>query len=150
MRVLLVEDEEHKVNDLTDCLKERFGAEEILTVRAVRDAVRAVYGGRFDLIILDMALPTFAMAETSDGGGVAQAVGGVEVLRAMKETDHKCDVVVVTQYPDILINGEQIALKDVPRKIRDRYGINVLAAVLYSYTSPAWRSNFTSLLRNVQ
>lgn len=148
MRVLLVEDEEHKIAHLTECLAEEFGSDGLTTVKSVRDAVRAVYQNNFDLIILDMALPTFA--ETSDGGGVAQAVGGVEVLRAMKETGRRCNVVVVTQYHDILINGEQIALKDVPRKIRDRYAINVLGAVLYSYASPAWRTNFLSLLRSVK
>lgn len=150
MKVLLVEDEEHKIDHLTECLSEEFGSDGLTTVKAVRDAVRAVYLNAFDLIILDMSLPTFAVAETSDGGGVAQAVGGVEVLRAMKETDRRCNVVVVTQYHDILINGEQIALKDVPRKIRDRYGINVLGAVLYSYASPAWRATFLSLLRSMK
>lgn len=150
MRVLLVEDEEHKIQHLTECVIEEFGAEGLRTVKSVRDAVRAVYDTDFDLIILDMALPTFAVAETSDGGGFAQAVGGVEVLRAMNETQRRCNVVVVTQYHDILINGEQIALKDVPRKIRDRYDIKVLGAVLYSYASPSWRTNFIALLRSAK
>lgn len=104
----------------------------------------------FDLIVLDMALPTFS----PDGGaaldrGHDQALGGVEVLRALKQRNLKSRIVIITQYPDITIGGKRIKLSEAAGVLSRRYDQDVIGGVLYKYKSPANASKLTALLKKI-
>jgi len=148
LQVLLVEDEEHKIRDLQPRLA-RLPEHGLTVARSVRDAVLAVFERRFDLAILDMALPTFAKIKSAESGGVAQAAGGVEVLRALQEAGQTAQVIVVTQYPDIFISGRQIKLHMIKKTLEQRYQQKILGVVLYSYDSEDWSGAFDSCLGRV-
>lgn len=76
MKVLLIEDEQHKAKDLTTkILQSGVSSEDLKTVSGVRQAVLEVTSSRYDLVVLDMALPTFADGGyDGSGGGAAQAL----------------------------------------------------------------------------
>ncbi|UHS55502.1 hypothetical protein [Agrobacterium vaccinii] len=151
MKVLLVEDEEHKTTDLLNRLKQSkvTNSSEPTVAKSVREAVLAVLGNTFDLIVLDMALPTFSGAGRDEGGGgVSQAIGGIEVLRALQSTKKKASIIVVTQYPEIAVGGERVKLSQIGKVVSKRYDQNVLGAVLYSFKTPEWEANFDRLLES--
>lgn len=149
--VLLVEDEAHKVNDLIGRLRAHGVADSaVCTVSSVRDAVLQVMSRTFDLIVLDMALPTFTKSSAAGGsGGIAQPVGGIEVLRALKSKGERCPIVIVTQYPEVLINGVSVRLNHLPKVIARHYQQNLLGAILYAYKQPGWQQDFDHLIRRV-
>lgn len=153
MRVLLVEDEEHKTTDLLNRLKQSTvtNKNEPVVAKSVREAVLKVLSFNFDLIVLDMALPTFSgSAREEGGGGVSQAIGGIEVLRALQSSGKKTSIIVVTQYPEITVSGERLKLSQVSKVVSKRYGQNVLGAVLYSFKTPEWEANFDRLLESAK
>lgn len=148
MRVLLVEDEEHKIADLRERIEQAGVPERHLTiVSGVRDAVLQATSGEFDLVILDMALPTFSQGT---GGGVAQAVGGVEVLRALQAESLSLKIIVVTQYPGIIIGGKNVTLSQVGKVASAKYSQQVLGAVLYKFKMPEWEEAFDALMEKAR
>lgn len=149
-KILLVEDEVHKRDELTDCLKGFYKDSATLeTVDSVHAAFWSISVDRFDLIILDMALPTFS----ADGGaterGHDQALGGVEVLRALKSQCVSTQVILITQYPDITVGGTRIKISAAPDVLRKRYGQDVVGSVLYKYRSPSNAAKLTALLKKL-
>jgi CheY-like chemotaxis protein len=152
VRVLLVEDEEHKTTDLIKRLMAGGVTEENLEIaQGVKEAVLKVGANDFGLIVLDMALPTFSKNQTKGGeGGVNQAVGGMEVLRALKASNRNTKIIVVTQYPDVIISGDRIKLNNIPRLISQKYGQTVVGAILYSYKNPAWEAAFDSVMERIK
>jgi CheY-like chemotaxis protein len=152
VRVLLVEDEEHKTTDLIKRLMAGGVAEKNLEIaQGVKEAVLKVGATDFGLIVLDMALPTFSKNQAKEGeGGVNQAVGGMEVLRALKASNRNTNIIIVTQYPDVIISGNRIKLNNIPRLISQKYGQNVIGAILYSYKSPAWEVAFDLVMEKIK
>jgi CheY-like chemotaxis protein len=152
MKVLLIEDEEHKANDLTArLLAKGVLHRDLMRVSGVRQAVLEVTNQNFDLIIVDMALPTFSSSrEDSGGGGAAQAVGGIEILRALWLAGVTTKIIIVTQYPDVIIGGNRVRLHQAARVLSNKYKQDVLGAVLYSYKTPEWGAAFDALLGRVQ
>ncbi|WP_027567561.1 response regulator [Bradyrhizobium sp. URHA0013] len=147
MKVLLIEDEEHKAEDLTRrLLKTGLAASELTRAIGVRQAVLEVMKGAYDLIIVDMALPTFSSTGDDGSGGGGQAVGGIEILRALSSTKVSTKVIIVTQYPDIIVGGERVRLHQAARVLSAKYRQEVLGAVLYSYKTPEWEAAFDALL----
>lgn len=150
IKVLLIEDEVHKQEELTACLEKFFGGDSHLEhVDSVHAAVAAVSAYTFDLIVLDMALPTFS----TDGGaterGHDQALGGVEILRSLKSQGVTSSVIIITQYPDITVGGRKLKLNAAAQALSDRYGQNVIGGVLYKYKSPSNANRLISLLRRL-
>jgi CheY-like chemotaxis protein len=146
MRVLLVEDEVHKRDELTQCVLEVYGSPPVI-VDGVSSAVLKVMEEDYDLIILDMALSTFGESADDSNKGHDQAQGGIEVLRALKLVKKLADVIIVTQYPDFYIGGSKVKLKDSPAIIRAKYSQNVIGAVLYHYKSQPRLQRIMSILR---
>lgn len=150
MKVLLIEDEEHKANDLIRLLLARGVSPSDLTrAIGVRQAVLQATESAYDLVVVDMALPTFSSAGDS-GGGTAQAVGGIEVLRALSNSSVSTKIIIVTQYPDIIVGGNRVRLHQAARVLSTKYRQEVLGAVLYSYKTPEWEAAFDALLGKIK
>lgn len=134
MKILLVEDETHKRDEMQQCVNEVYGFYAEI-VDGVSSAVLKVIEYDFDLIILDMALPTFGESSDDKKKGHDQAQGGIEVLRALKHAKKSAKIIIVTQYPDFYIGSTKVKLKDSPDVISRRYNQNVIGSVLYNYKS---------------
>jgi len=147
MRILLVEDEVHKRDEMKQCVKEVHGFSPEV-VDGVSSAVLKVMEADYDLIILDMALSTFGDSADDKNKGHDQAQGGIEVLRALKLAKKSTKVIIVTQYPDFYIGGNKVKLKDSPKIIYDKYNQKVIGAVLYHYKSKSTLQRIMSILRS--
>ncbi|MBB3261660.1 CheY-like chemotaxis protein [Paraburkholderia bannensis] len=146
MKILLVEDEVHKRDEIIQCV------DEVLSVRpeivdGVSSAVLRVLEEDYDLIILDMALSTFGERAEDLKKGHDQAQGGIEVLRALKMKGKTTKVVIVTQYPDFYIGSAKIKLKNSPKIVKEKYDQDVLGAVLYHYKSKPTLQRISMILR---
>lgn len=149
MKVLVVEDEAHKRDEILRCLAEVY--EDVPeVVDSVQGAVLKVMERDYDLIILDMALSTFGENSSDNKKGHDQAHGGVEVLRALKFKNKFVKIVIVTQYPDFYIGGVKVKLKDSPKIIKNKYNQEVLGAVLYNYKSKSTKNKIISILRVIK
>ena len=142
MRILIVEDDEFKAEQLRPIL---CGRGEIVLVQSVREAVVLVLKTDFNLIILDMALPTFTKSLLSSGG-TAQAQGGMEVIRALKSRRASVPIIIVSQYPDLEIEGSFLALQSCPAILRERYDVKLIGAVLFDFDDRSWEERFRGLL----
>lgn len=146
MRVLLVEDEIHKRDEMIRCVRDVHGLDPDV-VDGVSRAVSSVKDEHYDLIILDMALPTFGDSADDKKKGHDQAQGGIEVLRALKAAKKKTKIIIVTQYPDFYVGSMKVKLKDSPKIIGARYEQDVVGAVLYHYKSKSTLQRIMSILR---
>lgn len=149
MKILLVEDEIHKRDEIVRCVSEVFSVEPEV-VGSVQGAVLRVTESDFDAIILDMALPTFGDSAADNKKGHDQAQGGIEVLRALRAANKSSRIIIVTQYPDFYIGGSKIKLKDSGRVIQEKYNQNVVGAVLYNYKSNATLGRIVSILKGLK
>jgi CheY-like chemotaxis protein len=151
MRILLVEDEVHKQEELTACLTEFYGEDlKLEHVDSVHAAYWSVSVNEFDLVILDMALPTFSAESSASERGHDQALGGVEVLRALKNQENKLKIIIITQYPEITIGGKRVKLSKAAGLLSERYGQEVIGGILYQYRSPSNQTKLTNLLKKMQ
>lgn len=145
MKVLLVEDDEFKATDILKVLGESLSQAEVLRAMSVTSAMKAINSETFALIVLDMSLPTFEMSGPG-GGGSPQGQGGLEVLRLARRLQNSSPFIVVTQYPDIELDGSDIPLATAAKALRGRFNVNVKACLLYEFDRDSWRTPFREFL----
>lgn len=149
MKILLVEDEVHKRDEVFLCVKNVLGVEPDVA-DSVSSAVLRVLDESYDLILLDMALSTYGEAAEDNLKGHDQAQGGIEVLRALKMAGRQSNVIVITQYPDFSIGGVKVKLKNSKDLIFSKYGQFVVGTVLYHYKSPSTMDRLGAILKGVK
>ncbi|WP_294210581.1 hypothetical protein [uncultured Sphingomonas sp.] len=145
MNVLVVEDDEFKAADIVRLISEAIGSATITRAASVTSALRAITAGGFPLVILDMSLPTFDLSGPG-GGGSPQSQGGVEVLRLASRLASECVYLVVTQYPDIEIDGREVPLAKAAKQLSSRFKVNVKECLLYEFDRDDWQASFSRAL----
>ncbi len=115
MKILLVEDDEDKRDQLSTFLLTNVSDDLIIT-KSLQSAIRALISNTFDLIFLDMSMTTFDITPT-EMGGRPQPFGGREVLLQMKRRSIFTPVVVVTQYDRFGQGDDETSLSEVGQTI---------------------------------
>lgn len=144
--VLLVEDDPFKEERLSDAIRIARPASTIKAARTVQQAVELVRESKYDLIILDMALPSH---EIRPGGAqpISQPSGGLEVLLELHYDERQDQVVIVTQYPEIEFEGRMHALGTFAKAMRRKMRVNVVAVISFSLRSDGWKARFMEAVR---
>ncbi|NTG38731.1 response regulator [Agrobacterium rhizogenes] len=144
--ILLVEDDPYKETGLRRAMLEIVGDMELRLATSVQTAVAAVRSIVFDLVILDMALPSH---DRSLGKGNPRQMpsGGLEVLLNLNEKRRVDPVIIVTQYPEIEVNGQLIPINQVPDVLLGFVDVSLRGIVLYDEFAPEWREQFQTIVR---
>lgn len=145
MKILLVEDDEHKMNDIIsfiDTLKKEI---LVVTARSVESGVQAAVDSQYDLILLDMTIPNFDITEISDGGK-SYKNGGEIIVKELIDEDVVFRCAVITQYETF--NNETI--DQISQRIRQLCGDDYLGYVKYSTNTESWREGLKELIKYVE
>lgn len=145
MKILLVEDDEHKMNDIINHLSSLHKKFEIKTAKSVESGVQAAYDDHFDLILLDMTIPNFDITEKSDGGKSFKN-GGELIVRELLDEGIEFCCAVITQYETF--NNETI--DQISQRIKQVCGKNYYGYVKYSTNNDSWKGNLKELIEDVE
>jgi len=80
--------------------------------------MRAIMSKDFDLLVLDMSIPTFDTPDPS-GANRHRPFGGKDILQELKRIQKKIPVVVMTQYSVFGEGRDNISLKELDRILQE-------------------------------
>lgn len=145
MRILLVEDDKHKMNDIITYLDTFKKKIEVETACSVESGVQSAVDNPYDLILLDMTIPNFDITEKSDGGKSYKNGGEIVVKELLdEEVDFRC--AIITQYETF--NNETI--DQISQRISKLCQDNYFGYVKYSTDNDAWKSKLKELIEHVE
>lgn len=146
MNFLIIEDDSFKNDALSIFVKSIFEDITITSATDVVSAIKIINDHPFDLIIIDMALPSHPIVS---GGGAPMSLltGGLEVLLELHSLDRHDKCVIVTQYSDIEIAGKLYGLKHAAKAIREYISCEVISCIQYIQDSPEWKKELTKVLK---
>lgn len=143
--VLVVEDDDYKAADICRVIDEQLPKTSIRKVASATSALFEISEGKFDLVVLDMSLPTFDLSSPG-GGGSPQSQGGIEVLRLARRLQATLPFIVVTQYPDVEFDGLEVPLAEAAVRLSVRFNANVMSCIAYEFDRGSWRPALTAAL----
>jgi CheY-like chemotaxis protein len=148
MRLLIVEDEAPKLQNVKELALELNLFDELFEARSVGSALRALREDTFDLVILDMSLPTFDIG-VGEGGGRPQGFGGQEVLRYMDRYAVATPVIVATAFEAFAEKGKAIDLKDLEKSLLSQHPEIFRGIVFYNTMFSKWRDDLRGQIKKV-
>jgi len=146
LKVLLVEDEDPKRNNILRTLERIVPAASITEARSVTSALRRLRKEVFDLLLLDMSLPSFDVGP-GETGGRPQGFGGIELLRSMDRHQLVLPVIVITAYEAFPSGKTQINLDTLRQQLASAHPRIFRGLVFYNSVFSSWSDELTFLIR---
>ena len=145
MRILLVEADDHKMNDIIGYIRTLNMTIEISTARSVESGVQSAIDNSFNLLLLDMTIPNFDITEKSDGGK-SYKNGGEIIVKELLDEDVDFNCAVITQYETF--NNETI--DQIGLRIQRLCGKKYFGFVKYNTSNESWKNDLKQMLENVE
>ena len=137
---LLVEDESPKLAHVRRFMRQSFPHVSVIDARSVSSALEALDDRKFDLLLLDMSLPTFDVGQ-GEHGGRPQGFGGIGILRYIEMSGLNLQTIVLSGYeafPDE--SGDLIDLDTLRSRLFVEFPETVKDVVHFSSSLEGWKS----------
>jgi len=146
-KVLIVEDDEFKRENISECIAERIPGVTLVFARSIVSSLRSIEGDDdIDLVILDMSLPTYDVGP-NERGGRPQGFGGLTVMQHIDALDRRLPVLVVTQFLSFEQGDEVVEVGDLQKTLSDDYPDLFIGLIQYSGGSNNWKDNLVNRLQ---
>ncbi|WP_154172957.1 response regulator [Vibrio metoecus] len=146
--ILIVEDDSFKADSLKSFLLGFHSQSQIQVVGSLVEATAIINKKVFDLILVDMAIPSHPSVA---GGGAPKSLltGGIDVLLELRYLNRSEPCIVVTQYPDIEISGSYYDLNKATNELKVQLDCNVIACIEYKEGDSSWEESLKNILDSI-
>lgn len=148
MKVLLVEDEAPKRIHIETFLKGLGHNVIVSEALSVTSALESLECELPDLLLLDMSLPTYDVANR-EGGGRPQGFGGIEILRHMAMADLTCPTIVITGYEAFPRGESSVELSQLGSEMEREFSGFLLGVLHYNSTYAEWKEKLSKTLTEI-
>ena len=148
MKILLVEDEAGKREDLRSelCNLLNHRDPEIVEKESLRSAWRALSTDIFDLVILDMSLPSSDGSDDS-APNEPESFAGREILEQMRLRRLSVPILVVTQYRTF--EKGTVSLEELVADFAVKYSPFFRGYIYYNASSANWRQELNAHIQEI-
>lgn len=148
-RILLVEDDQFKAKAVLSLLTSEFPKISIEQARSLSSGYRTLEQHNFDLLLLDMSLPTFDVGP-NDSGGEPLGFGGLKLLDLLAESGLSLPTIVVTQFEQFGEGDHAIDVHSLKENLRQSFPHHFVGLVHYNSARTDWRMDLSELISSVQ
>ena len=147
MRILVIEDDEHKRRRLVEHLR-LISADEIGEARSMQSGLRSILSNTWDMVVLDMTMPTFDVG-ADESGGRPQVYAGWEVLRQMRRKGATTPILMVTQFDQFGEGPDAQTLEQLDVSLREAFPVTYRGSIYYNVVSENWKQALTERVREI-
>lgn len=147
--ILVVEDNEYKRKRIAEIISSENPESNISECYSFTSAWKKISKESYDLILLDMSLPTFDKTE-SEPGGVFRVFGGKELARKMIRRNVKSKFIFITQYKSFSDKINSCSFDALKEELLSAYNEQCYGFILYSNNQSEWREELVSAIRDLK
>jgi DNA-binding LytR/AlgR family response regulator len=136
MKILLIEDNQNKVNQLRTFINLEFPDVELIIKGSYHSGLKEIIlNDSYKLILLDISMPTYDI-KPGESGGDPIPLAGKLILKEMYLRDIETKVVVVTMYENF-VDGTR--LDELNEQFKQEFTTNYSGFVYFSPADSNWK-----------
>lgn len=144
MNLLIVEDDQNKIKQLSKFIAINFPNISIVEKRAYQSGLEEILKNTYEFIVLDMSLPTYEISPT-ELEGPPKNFAGRDILHQMKRKHIYSPTIVVTQFEDFGERPNTISLEALNIELKTKFDF-YLGTVFYNASSDNWQKHLLKYL----
>lgn len=148
MRILIIEDDQNKIKILSNFLVEIMQKVDIIKRFSYQSGLKEIVKGGYDVIFLDMSMPTFDITPHETGGS-PRPFAGKEILKQMERRKIDIPVIVVTQFERFGEGTSTITITELIDELNKLHKDIYMGTVYYNAALNNWKDDISGLLQNI-
>lgn len=144
MKILIVEDNLNKLKQIREVLEKKYLQCSITEAYSFSSGVKRIYEGNWDLVILDMSLPTYDITHTESGGD-KKPIAGKNIMKRMLNRKILSSVVVITQFETF--DDDRISLETLNKEFEESF-TQIWKGTVY-YGDDGWSVRLENVLDKI-
>lgn len=148
MKLLIVEDDQNKLQQLVEFISDYISNPSITTRYSYQSGLKEILENKYDLIILDMSMPTFDITP-NETGGRPRVYAGKEILRQMERKKVVMPVIIVTQFETFGDLSNRVSLCELCKELQELHPSNYVGTVYYNAAHDNWKNDLKKLLERL-
>lgn len=150
MKILLIEDDEEKMEKILDFINFQYPDSAIEVARSFNAGLRAIIkSNSLDVILLDMSMPNYNATEEDPSGGAPEHFAGRDILSQMKLRDIHVPTIVITMFDLFGENPDRMSFSQLEQQLRAMYAPTFLGMVYYNSGQEGWKNALGSLINKL-
>jgi len=138
MKILIIEDDPNKAQQIITFLSEDLKISEIIYKKSYQSGLKELYKNNFDFVLLDMSLPTYDINPGEDAYKFRH-IAGYDILNELKRKNKTAKVIIMTQFERFGEGKQYISLSDLKMILRKEFSENYLVTISYHPGRTSWK-----------
>lgn len=147
MKILLVEDNHFKREKIIEFIRP-LSDTAIFEAASYNMGLTIASAERFNLIILDMSMPTFDRTE-AESGGRFRVFGGRDIAMRLKKQNKLSPFVILTGYSDFSDGRDKLSLGQI-NDLLAMFGEDYKGTIFFESASSVWKEELTSVIESLK
>lgn len=145
IKIILIEDDYKKIEDIREFITEELLFENLVVKESYQSGIREILHNNFDLLLLDMSIPTFDKSP-QESGGHFEKFGGYKVLREIIRKNRPVKTILITMFDDFGESDLSITLSQIDESLKKEFSSLYLGSVFYNATENKWKDDLRQIL----
>ncbi|WP_426428110.1 response regulator [Pseudomonas palmensis] len=146
MNILLVEDNHFKRDKVVEFILQ-FPGVRVSEAASYNRGLAVASQEKFDLIILDMSMPTFDRTE-AESGGRFRVLGGKEIASRLKKQNKLSPFVVLTGYSNFSEGSDKLSLEQI-NDLLAMFEEDYKGTIFFDSASSVWKDELTATIESL-
>lgn len=143
MNILIIEDNPLKREKIQEFISSNYDA-QLFEAASYNSGINLVLSERFDLIILDMSMPTFDRTDATHGGRF-RALAGKEIAAKLAKLKRLVPFVVLTGYKDFSVNSQSLSIEQIDESLRS-IGRDYRGCIIFDAADSVWKEQLSEII----
>lgn len=145
LKILFVEDNHHKRGRIMDFISHSFPGIKVDEAYSFTSGWQKLENSFYDLVLLDMTLPTYDRSPTESGGRV-RIFGGKEIARKIVRNRIKTSIAVITQFNSFSDKGNSQNFDDLRIEMQRDLAETFKGMIFYNSSVSTWRDELAKII----
>jgi CheY-like chemotaxis protein len=138
-KVLLIEDDQKKIDDIENFMRENYNTYRLTVKESYQSGLRELMLNRYDLLLLDMSLPTWGNMEF-EGVGSFEKFGGYKIMKELVRKKVGLKTILITMFDDFGESDSSITLNQIDDILKTEFTGFYLGYVFYNSRESNWKN----------
>lgn len=147
-KILFVEDNTHKRTRVIECINSIDPTIIVDEAWSFTSGCQKIQESQYDLLLLDISLPTFDRTST-DSGGRFRVFGGREIARKVLLHNFETTVAFITQFNAFSDKGNSYTFEALQEKVSSELKEKYLGMIYYNSSISTWRDELTKIVKGI-
>lgn len=147
--VILIEDDSKKIEDIRDFLTKDLLINNLVVKESYQSGIKEIIKTDYDLLLLDMSIPTFDKSP-QESGGHYEKFGGYKVLREIVRKNRSLKTILITMFDDFGESDSSITLHQIDESLHRAFPSIYQGSVFYNSKENKWKEDLRHILDKIK